>query len=658
MINCSDFFKQEISNPYRDQGHLNFNILTNKGVTSQIRTQQMNGDGYINAPIYDNITWGDDIATLENKRWLLDGSMHSLYVNNISKYPLDIDSHYVSNTEHNIVGFDIHSVPGDILLKFKDSRVPVTDKITIIWDPVLKQAPINYRIRYTYANATQYLKFQQGEIDSLSWRREFIMGPSDLYAYKYTFKIPEGVVAIEEIKIETSYLGFQWSEPNSRVRLSEVILGNYYNENSDGLNLTSCKVSKDISFLNNSKPNYSATLTFDNTSKMFDPLQQKGIITELSKGMQIPLRWGIKHLDSLNNDIMYTTPEQWILDSWECTSNSNEFKLNLIASVDYLDIKYYPKTFIYGEKKRTPGYFYSIISWINDILDYQYDNRNKKRNPKDTILMEINNPYALNSVNGWPLIEDMYTILQKFAQCFCAYLSIDMETGNLKMSSLPMLNRVFSNHITENEIIESPAITENNEAIKEILFNEYLLTLTNINVDVRKTLGEEDVAKNIIMPFGEYKQDEHFTGNVLGLPDTYYGYNVDVTEFTYYGREADFFVNSVGSEGYIGANVTNATIEQIVQNVYSLGTSGKTLTIDNNNFINSVWTVYSLIQKILPIINASKNISVKTIGEVYIEPGDYICIETEYGNFNVLVSKTTIDFNGGFTGTIEGKVIK
>lgn len=672
MVNCGDLFKQVMSDTFRDQGHLRFDIIEDNGVADYSIMKDPSADvRYHSAPIYDKNTRGDDIATGELRRWVLDGTMHSKHVNNRA-----------TSIEHNIVSDSLGSLgvfkEVDIHLIFKNKNYPITDRITLIWDPVLKQAPINYMIEYVYYDVNEYQNFLEGKINNITGKTGYVTGPTDLYAYKYTLKLPNNKkVAIESIRImpRSSTEQFKWSSTSNRFRLAEIILGDYYNEESEDINLTNCKVTKEVSVLNNSKPTYTTELTFDNTSKIFDPLQKEGIITKLQKGMLIPLQWGISLTDSTAQDILWATPEKWLVNSWECPSNSNEFKLVLNALPDYFDFIYYPESFIFHtdedpewDDKRTPGKSYTIESWLDDIFDYYRIYNKITKTTRDTYGYDPQNAYVLNSVEGWPLIESNYTLFQKFAQCLCAYISIDLELGQLKFSSIPTFNSAPSRVIKESEIIESPSISENINEIKEILYNLYLMSLTNFTVDISKSIDISDISKTLIMPFGTTKITETikvdtdhtvtktFEGNVLGLPETYSEAHVSVTDFTYYGREAHFIVNSASEDAVISSTVDNATIEQVVQYLYKIRDTGNALTIDNN-FINNSWAIFNLINHLLPIINSKKAISIKTIGEVDIEPGDYIRVETEYGNFNVLVLKTSIDFNGGFSGTIEGRII-
>lgn len=672
MVNCGDLFKQVMSDTFRDQGHLRFDIIEDNGVADYVIMKDSSTYArYDSVPIYDKNTRGDDIATGELRRWVLDGTMHSKHVNNRA-----------INIEHNIVS-DSRGSGGvfknvDIKLYFKNKNYPVTNHITLIWDPVLKQAPINYMIEYVYYNTNEYQNFLDGKVNSITSKTGYVVGPTDLYAYKYTLKLPNNEkVAIESIRIisRSSAEPFTWSSTNNRFRLAEVILGDYYDEESEDINLTNCKVTKEVSVLNNSKPTYTAELTFDNTSKIFDPLQKEGIITKLRKGMLVPLQWGISLTDSNAQDTLWATSEKWLINSWECPSNSNEFKLTLNALPDYFNFNYYPESFVFHtdedsewDDKRTPGKSYTIESWLDDIFKYYRVYNKIIETTNDTYVYDTQNAYILNSVEGWPLIESNYALFQKFAQCLCAYISIDLELGRLKFSSIPTFNSEPSRIIKESEIIESPSISENTDEIKEILYNLYLMSLTNFTIDITKSIDTNDVSKTLIMPFGTTKITETikvdtnhtitktFEGNVLGLPETYSSAHMSVSDFTYYGREAHFVVDSASENAVIGSTVDNATIEQIIQYLYKIRDTGNTLTIDNN-FINNSWVMFNLINHLLPIINSKKVISIKTIGEVDIEPGDYIRVETEYGNFNVLVLKTSIDFNGGFSGTIEGRII-
>ena len=679
MIKCSEIFKQTMADTYRDQGYLDFDIIEDVGKPMGV---VLRDSAYQNEivfspatgnPLFDKNIKGDHIATLERGRWLLDGSMHSLYPNNVATgvYSESVDANDLgqhSYEEHNVVtkrmcgsdkAFMLTKDPV-ISLSFKQDNWPVTDHITLIWDPILQQFPINYEIHYRYYYAHKYAANPTGQGRKILGG--VIKGATqfDGYTYIHTFKIPQGKVVIVDIDIrsvDTNTI-ITWSSPNARLRLAEVILGDYYSSDNADINLTSATVTKEVSPLNNSKPAYNADLVFDNTLKVFDPLKRKGIITKLNKNMIIPLRWGIKPLDAEPSYILYTEVVYWYIDSWECLSNSNEFKLKLKACPDeFLDSIYYPTSFIYHtsddpakDTKRTPGKYYTICSWLSDIIT--------SVGAKKYAKIDKLNPFALNSTNGWPLLENVYTLLQKFSQCIDSYLKIDTEIGKLTFSTIPVFNQSSRRVIKESEIIESPLIQENTTIVKELSYNLYKLTLTDKTAQVTKNVDAFSGGTTLSLPFGTINLEGN-SCNVLGLPENYYYDPVNIVkDFTYYGREAIFTVNNVSVSSTIGSTISNLTAEDVINYIYKLNNyaEGNVLTIDNN-FVTDAYIIYTLMQSLGPIINSANSISIKTIGEVDIEPGDYIYVETEYGNFNVFVLKTTINFNGGFTGTIEGIII-
>lgn len=705
MINSSKQWREAVAEPFRGQGYLEFNWFPGMPQISpytRVYCSRTSGGSHYDPgefSCFNGNAFGDDIASFEDARWLLNGKKHSTHLYNKSTRDLELNevpgsSYLLKWINYNLAPSlsDISRSNGNDLIvggtpieriypdgsigtkqyyplayndigiyvdfAYNDSSMVIkTNKITFIWDPANKTGPVHFTV-HLYRNGSQVRNISIVNTGSTM----------DYKADEWFNVIDLGQeVSFDAMSLDTP----DWCRPNCGGRIAHIGFGDLVTDTSEDLLLTRAEIEKSSSMLLNENPTLKCTLYFDNTSRFLDPLGETGLVKNIVKGAPFFTRWA---MDTLEGEHLQTEPEGWFIAGYEASSDSNEFKLILGYEGDFMCSDYFPDADKEGFEPLTPV---GVWDWMQDAL---YTERSQHiKEPEEWMdsweklkalhhsFMENTNAWAVHSrtTTGYPAIGTVQETLRDLAQIIGYFITKNNDTGYLFFKPYEEVDRV----ITEDNLLGSPKIYSD-EAVTSIEANKYIRELYSTYIDAEIKPEQEDVGHEILVPFGHTditRGGKKITCDIIGWPEAVWAADVGAYITARSGRQGKAQILRVDGDDATasfhvygrkdksqggGREYPKLYTYKVADNVES-----KVLTVDNKFITSDAWLT-DTVNYVKRLVSKPKMIEFKCTGFPEVEPGDLLKVYTEYGNYKVLVHKNNISFNGGFEGTIEGRIME
>lgn len=671
MIECSKHWNEAALSTIRGPGTFKYLWPINSSSPEQAVT-----GGEDDATAVFNYDWtGDNIASTENGRWLLDGTKHSMYIDNIVKeenlnyprlnhiiiscdyshqssifegFPDDYSGDTLTTMEDINTGVQYQAYPfpeGEMTLSIETQSIkwsdldksgqviyteaPRADKVTVFWDTA----------GYTYPKAGLISVTIRRDAETVYLEERYFVNSEKSLSNTVELEPDSLVVAINIVV-------YGWSTPGTRARVSEIIFGDYISDMSEEVSLTSVEVTKEISLISNTAPSYSCVLKFDNTNKFFDPLGKKGITSHIKAGTPVYSYWT---LESVDGSIDTTQPESWRVVGWECSSDSTEATLTLGTMWDYAQVDYVPSI--------EPCGYVSLKDWVEDAASASYNN-DVIDFPRHAVQSTDHPENFTNYTKGYASVGSSALAIQHLCQL------TDMVPSVSKYASCLYLKPIRDTglHITEEHILNSPKIYDDSVANLITVDMATIIAITGSSLSklrLHYSIDKSYESSTYIFEFGEYSQVKG--SSVIGIANSVWAANVGGYLDQSFGRKAAVTITRVDSdESEFWLSFDKASYERKDSRTFqckskSIGDK-QDLSI-YNPFASDNNLVTKLVRFIDSIVKYNKLIEFTYLGDSSIEPGDIITVTSEYGTCTVIVYKTQLSFNGGFEGTINGRII-
>lgn len=690
MLQTDGKWRDFVSQVYRGPGILKFAWIPNGVIMSPFNATysargQTVGTQYANKTFraYNGNTFGDDIACLEYGRWLLNGTKHSVYLNNqidedTAKSPYRSSSYMFKDPGNNPTmvpgnadlssdieiatgtpGYNKYAIPnGSISIRtnfefdMRDTKQYIeTDNITIIWDPQNKCGAPTFSVR-CYLNGAQVASSGSIRNDTGHWISEVSLGN--------TYQFDAIVLTVSS-----------WCLPSSAIRVAQIGFGPLITDEHEDVSITDVAIEKQCSDLYTENTLMSCTITMDNTSKWIDPLGKKGISKLLTREAPFFMWW---ELEDIEGNVATTAPECWTIKGFESATDSNDFKILLGFEGDFLIEECTPSIALVNNLPATRVWIYQ---WFHKLLQYNrlekhqvstFFNESQKSAVVDTaIANSADIQYLQNKeTQGYPKTDSLSEALLQLAQVCGAIISKDNTVGTIYLK-IPKDTGVV---ITEDNILSTPRIYFDTH-VDKIKINTYTLLKSVDEQRVEVSVEPSDFMDVISVDYPSIEQTiegYHLNTSPIGIPGNIYATNCTFKLVSDSGRRRKILITGA-SEGaqlyfYVWSGKTSlgdfahgAWYEQIATRVYSLTTGTDTLEIDNP-FISWAYMAKDLYEMLKEKVVNNMLIEFQYTGFPELEPGDIIEAHTEYGNYKVLLLKTTLNFNGGFSGTLQGRIME
>lgn len=595
METVSESFKKAIKSTEREvKGYVEVIFDNQDGSGYQLTTAPERLRNSLETEIVDGIKKNNKYASLEENYTELDGSFL------LPNYNVKGDkSGYVSN--------EIFSnIENRTITLSKESDFITSSGITIYFENNIAQI-----FTLTIINSDD---------ESITLEVE-----NDKSVYQHIFENP---ISIKSISINIQ----QMEHSNRRIRISEIDFGiSQVYEDSD---LVSFTTNEEIDLLFTSTPINTCTINLNNYDNSFDPLNPTGLVKYLTDNCIIKPYIGIL---TGENGIEYVPMGYFYLKDWS-SDNDGNVTLNgqsLMGILANLTIKS-DGQFLYNNGQAWTGK--TLGDYLTKIYGYTFK-------------------------------------LKKFGTLYNTYLKDTNLLNYLKITFAFMTNKKYPEYFF---------ISRNNEAILDLINDDIVDTIerTQLKEDV-KYESKSIINKVSIVDIDNYSMTSSDKSDLLN--QTYTLTNAEeyvwltFNKSTNDNREGkEFSYTSTGNgkaelidynqwlayikfTGNVGDSITvhlngfkfenPPTFNIMYQNDYKIG---DTLSLDytnyfdaNNNHLKDNADFYLSRDK-------KYKVTGNYIGDPSLTAGDTISVETKFGNKDVVLTKSSLTFDGSLSGTFEG----
>ena len=597
MLPVSATWQQAIKEQFRYQGYLRVVLqVTPPGLHDALQISTSDSEPYSNIQNINNNEAYEIIpyTTLENSRWLLNGSFDLLANDTVTSdwwsTPLN------NNAKEILFTFDkTYSIPG----------------IYFDWDVVNNTYPTLIRIT---AYGVDNGQLGVVEINNISSSRGFVNTPFE-----------------NAIKVKLEIL--EWNVDNWRARIAEILFGLYARYDSINNGRVSSAESYDYTNpLSEELPKHTFFVTLRNEDKEFDPSLTNGIAKYLDRRQLIQYQWGFTTSYGV---VEWAPMMDYYIDSFSIPEDSKEVKLSATSRLDFLDETY--KLSSYTSEKR------SLYDIAHEILS------------RSTIIKEADTeePWVLtdslkNFYSTAPIpAKSVKSLLQLIALAATCILKTDAETGYVKISNLKELSEdTLDSSVDLTQELGDPSF-EIQEQLLSLSIGIYAYIVSS-----EKTV----VSENEYAITGETELTINYSSGVVKSPECKVS-GATLVSFAGYSSSCKVVVKpSSGSTASVTVTITGYEVKSSVTYIETYRnksiTHGLAVQIDNE-FVTDTSYIQQLSDYILSWYGKSQKIKVPYVGYPELVSGDTIALNTTYGESNVTVLGNKITFNGGFEGTLE-----
>lgn len=434
---------------------------------------------------------------------------------------------------------------------------------------------------------------------------------------------------------------YEWTKPEHYIQIVRIDLG--LSKIYKGEELIEFQITEQVDKLCEEAPNNELSLTIGDYDKLYDPLNPKGITKYLTENSKYIPYIGIKDENGMTN---YTKMGEFyffnndykdkevIITAYNLMAKLSKAKLeNKNGTLSY-------SNYLVGENK--------MSEYLNIYLNGNYDY-------KHNITIENKTPFlcrGIKQTNLADFLQDLGMIEGLF------YVDRD-DTIILRNIDKTMVDK-----ISKNELL-GDINYKDEEKISSFNYSYYGGTIgfsdedndkDNFSTSIKLENNEQIICLTSSDPtaFALIKQ-EHITqrggNNVILIKSSAYDYN----DFLYM-----IFLKITGEVGKT-IEIKGRTPKKVV---YSFNNQTQLIKVNNDKKEPSFDLNNPLFISTLPINNSklpnfvskfyNYKVSFDYNGNPNIKAGDYISVESNYGYVPIMVSKHTLKYNGGLSGSIEG----
>ena len=592
MIPVSTKWKEAIREQFRYQGYLSVTLqVTPPGLMEGLTIDTAStDDNSVKESLVDEYPGTvTPYATLEHGRWKLDGSYDLLSRDTVTQDWWSTP--LVDSGKELIFTFDkAYSIPG----------------IYIEWDVVNHTYPANVVITGYDNSGFETYSFTITDIISATG---FIEIPMD--------NVRKVVVLIKE-----------WSKPRWRVRINEILFGLYakYDSINNG-RVMSAKSVDSTSPLGKTLPVHTFSVSLRNTDMEFDPSLQTGMSKYLATRQLIKYRWGFT---TSYGQVEWTPSLVYFMDSFSIPKDQRNVQLIASSRLAFLTNKVGDVP--YDASERT---FY-------DIADSVLRNSNvlKVTNETPWVLSETLKNFHTNA----PLPNlAVNVVLQYLSSASGVPLWINPVNGYIMLSEFVDSEQ----HIVDFTSSQGDPAVEIQDTLRSISIGVSTYTLNNSEKVQIAKVSQKYSGDNVITV--NYTEDYavNVTCSITGAT------LVEFSPYSTYARvrftapESDTEVTVVLNGNVVTRN--DAVIESYRNINIDVGLD---VSIENP-FITNTERLDELTGVLVDWYTKPNQLKVPYLGYPELATGDSVDLSTIYGDSVSTVLNNTIDFNGGFNGTVQ-----
>lgn len=443
--------------------------------------------------------------------------------------------------------------------------------------------------------------------------------------FQYIFDSP---IIIKSISINIQQMEYS----NRRIRISEIDFG--ISQLYEGSDLVSFTTNEEIDLLLTSTPINTCTVNLNNYDNSFNPLNPTGLVKYLTDNCIIKPYIGVL---TERNGIEYVPMGYFYLKDWS-SDNDENVTLNgqsLMAILSNLTIKsngqflynngqawtddtlsaYLTKMYGYTFLLKSFGTVYNTYLKDTNLLNYLktvFSFMATKNYPR-CFLISRKNEAVLDLINDNPV-----DIIER-----------TQLMNDIKYESKSVINKV---NIVD---IDNYSMTSSDKS--DLLNQTYTLTST-----------EEYVWFTFNKSTNNNRENKEFSYTATGNGKAeLIDYNQWLAYIKFTGNIGDII--TVHLNGYKFENPP--TINLTYQNNNKIG---DTLSLDYTNYFNADNNSLKGNSNFYLTRDKKYKVTGNYIGDPSLAAGDTISVETKFGNKDVVLTKSSLTFDGGLSGSFEG----
>ncbi len=443
--------------------------------------------------------------------------------------------------------------------------------------------------------------------------------------YQYIFE--------EEISIKSLQLDIiQMEYYNRRIRISEIDLG--ISQIYEGQDLVSFNIDEEIDLLLTSTPINDCKINLNNYNNSFDPINPIGLVKYLTDECIIKPFIGCLTED---NGIEYLCVGNYYLKDWSADIDGNATLngQNILGKITDYEVPY---------SSNMVSQNLSIVNLAN-LLKEQYGLMLYGS------VVQNANPCHLEDTNLINFLRAFVSIQQNDEKKVKLYID---RQNNIRMYSL---NKDIVETIPQTQLLEKVK-SEITNKIKKVEIN-YLMGVNASEQTQNDTIINQNIELSNTEQYVWIKNSKFILPNDFSYSFSYSSSDGAKASLISLGRKISCF-KLTGKKGdninlkVNGTSLNNATWDLSTSYTNNEIEIGDVISLDFRNYLYLNEKTLFTIAKALSTESKSIKINANYIGDPSLVPGDTVLIETKYGYKKIIITKQSLTFDGGLSGTIEG----
>lgn len=423
---------------------------------------------------------------------------------------------------------------------------------------------------------------------------------------------------------------YEWSTPQWRARIDEVMFGLYISFDSvnNGRISSATQISKSDP-MSSKLPTHTMSVTLRNLDKYFDPTLKEGVVQYIAQRQDIKANWQFV----LAPGVVESAPAMtYVVNKFTVPEDSKDVTFELDSRLGLLTDEFKKNTYTGAARN------------LYDLALYVLQNSNV------TTSRDSSTPWTLpESLKDFTTLAPIpavasNVVLQYIAGASMMWLTTDLTTGYIKfVDNTAAVESVADVGLAQE--LGDPTINVNDQ-LRSVAFGVYHYSAKTDTDQVGKFSGQLKGEQTL-----EIQYDVDYA---VGVSASISGATIKAA--TYYASYAVVTVRASSA----GADVTiTLTGKELVQSVSYVQTYKDVNVADGIDVVieNPLITDSSKLESLTNYIKKyyQKRLTYKAsyVGYPELEPGDPIGVKTVYGAGNYEVTNNTIKFDGGWSGTLE-----
>lgn len=546
------------------------------------------------ATILDGVQdYAEPVATFEQDRWIGNGTMYLPSETASKNAPME----WWSNT------CDFESVA----LTFTFDKAYTIPGMFVVWDTETNSWPTNFTVSGYNISGALIKTYTITSVDSVEG---YFDAPFD--------DVKKVILTV-----------YKWSKPNWRVRISEAVFGLYLRFNNDNVPSASLTASADL--LAAELPKMGIKLTINNYDRTFDPKLQEGYARYLTERQRMDVTWGF---DVGGGEVEWMEPWPLYLSAWNIPADSPTVEIKTVSRLSFLTSTYIRGTYN-GSKKTFATMALNVLQ--NSGIIKSSDNET---------------PWELD-----PVLSALYTRAPEPVEPANAILQLIANATGCILDNNPRNNFVrFRNSCTAGDRTIGKLQQMGDPSFK------IADRLKSIQIGLR-SFAQRAAAEKVYSfegrVAGSKVLDVKFNGDNIVMNPVATVTGATITAQVYYARRAVITIVAAAAGADVVLTINGTVVDESTTFIETYNnpavTSGTVVTVDNP-LITEMETLQVVAQAVEDQYLRRKTATIPYTGYPELETGDTLGFDTNYGAFDADVSNLTLEFNGGWNGTLTAKL--